>query len=64
MMIHGLRIVVGQDETAIEAIEEVLNSADKRRPDVLAKGDVVAMRGRRLLENMIRAEKAQKVAAE
>jgi vanillate O-demethylase monooxygenase subunit len=64
MMIHGLRIVIAQDETAIEAIEEVLTSGDKLRPDVLAKGDVVAMRGRRLLENMIRAEKALKVAAE
>jgi vanillate O-demethylase monooxygenase subunit len=63
MVVHGLRAVVGQDEEAIVAIEEVLSSGGKLRPDVLAKGDVVAMRGRRLLENIIRAEKAAKAAA-
>jgi hypothetical protein len=56
--------VVRQDELAIEAIEKVLASGDARRPDVLAKGDVVAMRGRRLLENIIRQEKAAKAAVE
>jgi vanillate O-demethylase monooxygenase subunit len=64
MTISGLREVVRQDELAIEAIEKVLASGDARRPDVLAKGDVVAMRGRRLLENIIRQEKAAKAAAE
>jgi vanillate O-demethylase monooxygenase subunit len=63
MMAPGLQIVINQDEEAIQAIEQVLSSGIKLRPDVLAKGDIVAMRGRRLLENMIRAEKAAKLAA-
>jgi vanillate O-demethylase monooxygenase subunit len=63
MMVDGLRVVVRQDEEAIEAIEQVLAAGDKFRPDVLAKGDVVAMRGRRILEGIIRQEKAQQSAA-
>jgi phenylpropionate dioxygenase-like ring-hydroxylating dioxygenase large terminal subunit len=65
MMDFGLRLVATQDEKAIEAIEEVLSHNLKLRPDVLAKGDIVAMRGRRILEGIIRseAEPASKASA-
>jgi vanillate O-demethylase monooxygenase subunit len=64
MMVQGLRAVVAQDEEAVVAIERVVASGEVTKPDILAKGDAAAVRGRRILERLIRAEQVEREAAE
>jgi vanillate O-demethylase monooxygenase subunit len=53
---EGLRFVVGQDRSALEALEQNLQLLDHEPTEVLCRSDAGAIRGRRLMEELIAAE--------
>jgi phenylpropionate dioxygenase-like ring-hydroxylating dioxygenase large terminal subunit len=53
---EGLRFVVGQDRSALEAVEENLQLLDQSPTEISCRSDAGAIRGRRLMEKLIAAE--------
>jgi Vanillate O-demethylase oxygenase C-terminal domain len=53
---EGLRFVVAQDRSALEAVEENLQLLDQAPTEISCRSDAGAIRGRRLIEKLIAAE--------
>jgi phenylpropionate dioxygenase-like ring-hydroxylating dioxygenase large terminal subunit len=56
--INGLRVTLVEDMSATREIETMLGSLPEMPQEILVRGDTHCVRGRRMLENMIRAEQS------